>query len=45
MPKREIVEVKNIDKTYHGTIIILLLVSNLLLVGKPIDYFGLNNIN
>ena len=35
---------KKIDEMYHGKIIILLLMSNLLLVGETIAYFGLNAI-
>ena len=44
IPNRDIVELKKIDETYHGTIIIFSLISNLLLVGKTISYFGLNAI-
>ena len=35
---------KKIDETYHGKIIILSVMSNLLLFGGIITYFGLNAI-
>ena len=44
LAKKKIVEMKKIDETYHGIIIILSLMSNLLCVGETIVYFGLNGI-